>query len=81
MRGQERETAAHIVPVTPAPQLGCQVLEGLYPLREGKGAVLLANVCAETIQIAAGSKIATSTVGPVSIAEIQEMKDEETQDV
>ena len=77
VKGQERETAAHIVPVAPATQLGLQVLEGVYPLREGKGAVLLANVCAETIQIAAGSRIFTSTVGPVSIAEIQEMKAEE----
>ena len=65
--GQRQETAAHIVPVAPAPQLGC-------PLKEGRGAVLLANVCAEAIQTAAGSRIGTSTVGPVSIAEIQEVK-------
>ena len=49
--GQNQETAAHIVPVAPAPQLGCQVLEGVYPLKEGRGAVLLANVCLETIQL------------------------------
>ena len=47
--GQNQETAAHIVPVDPAPQLGCQVLEGVYPLKEGRGAVLLANVLKQYI--------------------------------
>ena len=50
-------------------------------MEEGRGAVLLANVCAKAIQIVAESKIETSTVGPASVAEIQEMKAEEAQDV
>ena len=78
---QRQETAAHIVPVAPAPQLGCQVLEGVYPLKKGRGAVLLANVCAEAIQIAARSRIGTSTVGPARLAEIQEGKAGEARDI
>ena len=80
VKGQEQETSAHIAPVAPAPQLGFQVLEGVYPLKEGKGAILLAYVCAEAIQIAAGSRIARSNIGPVEIG-IQELRAEEAQDV
>ena len=78
--GQSQETAAHIVPVDPAPQLGCRVLEGIYPLKEGRSAVLLANGSSETIHIPMGERIGTNT-GPVSIAEIQEGKVSEAQDI
>ena len=35
--GQKQETAAPIVPVASAPQQGCQALERVYPLEEGRG--------------------------------------------
>ena len=59
---------------------GNQRSSWLQVLRETKlflvrilGAVLRANACAGAMQIAAGSKIWTSPVGPVDIAETQEI--------
>ena len=65
---------------TEQPESAFYLVDEVYPLKKGRGVVLLAYVCVDTIQIAAGSRIDTSDVGPVAVR-IQGLNAEAAQDV